>query len=305
MVAYSIGAVARQTGLSTDTIRAWERRYGLVRPLRGAGGIRSYREAEVTRLVLARRATELGHPIRNVAALDDKAIAALVKAKPATSPDTNDELPREAVVAAMLDALLNDDPARLRRTITAAATLMDSKDLALSVLVPLLAQVGRLWERGMLSIWQEHLLSELVATTIRSIESFAKDGGLDAGMLLATPPRELHAFGTAFAAMIASTHGFRIHNLGVSVPVAELVAAAKRLQVRYVAIGITCTNRRSAELAEYLRDLDRKLPRAIAVWIGGHASAEIVERAGTRRLRAIGTLEEFDRALERQPAPRD
>lgn len=300
MAAYSIGAVARQTRLSTDTIRAWERRYGLVSPHRGAGGIRRYSESEIARLVLARRATELGHPIHMVAALDDAAIAALVDAEPASPPARNPELSNEIVVAMLLETLLNDDIVRLKQTVTIAATLMDPVDLALRVFAPLLAEIGSRWEGGSLSIWQEHLLSELIGTTVRAADRLAKDED-SARMLLATPPWELHAFATAFASMIASSSGFRAYNLGVSVPVAEVVAAAKRLQVGHVAIGVTCTTRR-AELADYFKELDRELPRDIVLWAGGLSSGEIVEVAHRRRLRTMPTLEAFADAIQCQAA---
>lgn len=294
--AFSIAAVARLSGLSADTIRSWERRYGLIRPRRDRSGVRAYTQAEIARLTLARRATELGHPIRKIAALDDRAITALLDAKPAGALH-GAESPAQDVVAALLEALRGDDYERLKRGIVSAATLMDSRDLVLRVFVPLLHEAGALWQQGSLSIWQEHLLSELIRAA-GAAGRFGEERDSDDGMVFATPPHELHAFGAAFAAIIASSRGYRVHNLGADVPVAELIDAAKRLNVRYVVIGITQTNSSSAEFGEYLQKLDRALPRAIEVWVGGPSSKDLVARASGRRLRAIATLEEFADAVE-------
>ena len=69
---YRIGAVARLTGLSEHLIRVWERRYGAVQPNRTESGLRLYTEAEVTRLRWLKRATERGHAIGGIAALDTR-----------------------------------------------------------------------------------------------------------------------------------------------------------------------------------------------------------------------------------------
>lgn len=293
---YSIAAAARLTGLSPDSIRSWERRYGLIRPERDGSGFRVYSEAEIARLRLARRATALGHPIRKIAALDDAAIALLAGASQTDRAGEGDLSPL-AIVAGLLDALHEVDRRRLKRTMNAAAMLMDPRDLVLHVLVPLLHRVGTLWQERKLSIWQEHLLSDLVATTTGAIARTAENASSGTGMLLATPPRELHAFGTAFAAMLAASRGYRVDNLGASVPSSEVLAAAKRLGARYVVIGVTGASGASNELVEYLHDLDRKSPHHVEIWVGGRAARDLVGLAGGRRLRAVSTLDEFASAI--------
>lgn len=293
---YSIAAAARLTGLSTDSIRSWERRYGLIRPERDRAGFRVYSEAEIARLQLARRATALGHPIRKIAALDDDAIAVLAGASQ-TDGASGGEPSSRAIVEGLLDALHDADRQRLKRTIGTAATLMDPRELVLRVFVPLLHRVGTLWQERKLSIWQEHLLSDLIASTAGSIARAGEPAPSGTGMLLGTPPHELHAFGTAFAAMLASSRGYRVDNLGASVPASELLAAAKRLNARYVVIGITGVSGASSELAAYLHELDRKSQLQAEIWVGGHVAGDLVRLVKGRRLRAVSTLEEFASAI--------
>ena len=71
--------VVRLTGLSADTLRAWERRYAAIAPGRTVGNARRYTEAQVRRLELLREAVSRGHAIGDVVELDDAAIAQLVR----------------------------------------------------------------------------------------------------------------------------------------------------------------------------------------------------------------------------------
>src|SRR5579863_8688079 len=107
---YQIAAVSRRTGLSVDTIRAWERRYALVTPARGETGVREYNEGDIERLALARAAVVLGHPIRRVARMYDDELRKLIAAQ--TIPSTSGNLSKSATrqtVDAFLEAVLRYD----------------------------------------------------------------------------------------------------------------------------------------------------------------------------------------------------
>ena len=163
--------------------------------------------------------------------------------------------------------------------------------------MPLLQEVGKRWHEGRLSIWQEHLLSEVVSSTTGIFTRIAETSSGNGGFLFATPPHEEHAFGIAFAAMLASAHGLRAHNLGASVPAPEVVAAAKGLNVGCVVVGITLVDGSLPELEAYLDELDRGLPAGVEIRVGGQGSIEVVRRVGRKRVRAIPTLEAFDAVI--------
>lgn len=291
---YHIAAAARLTGLSPDIIRKWEGRYGLIRPQRDAGGMRTYTSGEIARLRLARLATERGHPIRKVAALSDEAIAELLDDAPAEAaapPAT-----AGAVVAAALAALRTDDPDRLRRTIFSAVLLIEPRDLVLRVFVPLLREIGTLWDEDALAIWQEHMLSEVVGAATGILTRLGPPRTVPRSFVFATPPGEAHAFGIAFAAMLTAASGFGAHNLGADVPVAELVDAAARLHVGCVVVGITALD--DAAAADYVRTLDAELPRDVELWVGGAAGAGPAQAVDGPRIRSVGSLAAFGDALD-------
>jgi len=105
---YRIGTVAFLTGLSADTIRAWERRHGCVRPARTPRGTRLYSEEEVARLQLVRALVECGDSVGQVAGLSDDALrerlGRLSGGRPAPPPSA----PRERLRVAVLDAGLGE-----------------------------------------------------------------------------------------------------------------------------------------------------------------------------------------------------
>lgn len=73
---YRIGAVAKLTGISTDTIRAWERRYGVVEPNRGENNNRCYTEAHVSKLISVKRLVDAGQAIGTICRLSEQALQA-------------------------------------------------------------------------------------------------------------------------------------------------------------------------------------------------------------------------------------
>lgn len=280
----TISAAARMANLSPDVIRTWERRYKIVEPARDASGLRLYSDADVARLSLAREATRLGHPIRRVAQLDDRQLEELISQKPAAGPDSD-------TVAALLDAIGSNDLARVSQIVRTAAMLVPQRELVLQILAPVLREVGRRWESGELAIWQEHLLSNQIANVTGALSQQISG---EARIVFATPPFERHAFGIALAALLAAARGVKTCNLGVAVPSAELIAAARRMHAAAVVVGITQQTPPEGEAARYARDLDIGLPASVEVTLGGASAAGIAASVSSSRVRAAATLEDFD-----------
>jgi hypothetical protein len=109
---YRIGTVARLTGISTDTLRVWERRYGVVEPVRSAGGGREYSRDDIERLQLIKQLVDSGDAIGSVAGLDTDALVARSTDRPSamqTAGVTGQETCRIAVVGGSLAAIMEDE----------------------------------------------------------------------------------------------------------------------------------------------------------------------------------------------------
>jgi DNA-binding transcriptional MerR regulator/methylmalonyl-CoA mutase cobalamin-binding subunit len=289
-VDYPLGAVVRMTGLSAHTIRAWERRYGAVRPRRTEGGTRRYTGADVARLRLLRAATEAGYRIGDLAGLTDAAIEerlAPLEERPGVP------LPRLEAALARLDL------AEVERTLGLQLSALGPVAFARDVAGPLLRDIGDRWERGEISIAAEHLVSSatrgILADALRA-GSFA--AGATPQILFTTPEGEPHEFGVLIAAVTAAAAGAGVTYLGPGLPAEEVARAAEASGASAVALSVVTlplpTTRR------YLSDLRQRLDPATMVWVGGAAPIEGVP--GVEHI----DLDELGRRiarLQRLPAP--
>lgn len=282
---YSIGAAARLTGLPAETLRAWERRYGLVAPARDDSGLRHYSVQDIARLQLASRLRALGHPIRRIGSMSEGEMRAIADRADPLEPKT----PSQQCVRTILESIERYDVATAERVLNDAALYLPAQRLCGEVLSPLMCAVGSLWESGRLSIAQEHVLSQLVRDLLGRFNRVHL-GPADYSVLLATPPHERHEFGIALAAALATAKGVRVCVLGVDVPASDVLAAARRLRPRAVALGVT----RALEpgsLDQYLTELRARLPLTIKLWVGGEGAR--ADRAGWGGAEYLPTHSDF------------
>jgi methanogenic corrinoid protein MtbC1 len=294
---YQIATVSRLTGLPVDTIRAWERRYGIVKPVRDASGIRQYSRAETSRLTLAREATQLGHPIRRVAVMSDEELRGLIAAgtqSRAQMPDESGPLlsgSTYSIVRSVTLSIRRFDSDRAERWLEAAVALVGPERFVLEILSPFMREIGESWENGELSIAQEHLASNVVRNIVGTIKRGTPRRD-DCGMVLfATPPGEAHVFGIELAACLAATRGHPICVLGSNVPAGEVLRTARHLEPQVVVIGsIRLEN--PDEFTAYVEMLDSELPAATEIWIGGPGVPHPLPK-WSDRVRHLVTLDEF------------
>lgn len=236
---YSLGAVSRLTGLSPHVLRAWERRYQAIRPLRTPGGTRRYREADVRRLRRLRAATEAGHSISEAARLDDAELERRVAAHAA---------PPEAPIPAILAVVERLDAAEAERLLALQLAALGPLRFAASVAAPLLREIGERWQGGRLCMASEHLASSLVRSLLGA--SLRRRGGLGAPVVVfTTPPGERHELGVLMGAVAATESGAHAIYLGPDLPPAELLHAAETLEADAVALGVVQLSKREGERA--------------------------------------------------------
>ena len=293
---YPIRAVAKLTGLTVDTLRAWERRYQAVAPQRDDRG-RLYSEADVERLRLLRAAVEGGHAIGRLAALSNDqlnqllAVPALAAAK---APAATRQTPRGVDLRPILAGVERFDYAEAERELARLATLLSPRELIHQVAVPLMRRVGDEWYAGRLSVAQEHMVSALVRHLLGALVRLYARADPPGALLFATPSGEQHEFGILSAAMLASGGGLGVVYLGANLPGEEIVEAGRRAGVQAVVLGLVGAAGAKASLAG-LRHVAEQLPPGIEIWVGGAKAEEVVREV--KQTRAI-FLEDFD-SLER------
>lgn len=275
----NIAALARRTGVAPDTLRKWERRYGILRPARTAGGQRRYSHRDIARVEWLRARLDEGYRIGEAASLLGE-----VPAEPSRTPQEH--------LSRILDALARGDPTEIGAMLDQAFVLDDLDRTLAAVVRPLLHDVGERWQRGELTVAEEHLVSEAVRARLAQLLADA-GGGVRGIAVLACGPGERHELGVMTAAIALRRDGWKVVYLGGDTPVADALALAGRLSARLLGISLAMLER-GPELEHALSQVQR-LPGLTVVLGGAGATPELAHRldalcAGTDLDRAVAEL---------------
>jgi DNA-binding transcriptional MerR regulator len=284
---YPIRAVARLTGLSIDTLRAWERRYAAVTPLRGERG-RMYTDADVARLRMLHAAVAAGHNISQVARLGDAALRRMTSAQPSPAA-----LRAAGSFATLADALQTLDSVRIDHELSRLAATLTPIEFVRDVMLPALRTVGDDWERRRGGIAREHAVSAAVRHVLGAFLRVYSHRAQPADVLLATVAGDRHEIGILAAAMLAASRGMAVAYVGADLPAAEIVEAVKVSQARVLVLGLTLTGRTKATEQE-LRTIVRSLPPGVEFWSGGAGARSYGAVLGARAI----VLSDFDTYLQ-------
>ncbi|MCC6215767.1 MAG: MerR family transcriptional regulator [Polyangiaceae bacterium] len=294
---YSIRVTARLTGLSADTLRMWERRYGFPKPVRNPNGVRAYSADEVERLVLISRALKAGYRAGEVIHRSpDDLRHALLEAAHAPTNLATDQSP---TLAGMIDALRDDDVTALQLLLRQAVATLGPRAFLMEVAAPLVTQVGERWAAGELQVRHEHLLTETLSTQLRLLLSAYESRGRPV-VLLTTLPHESHGLGLEMAALYLALRGAEPRLLGVDAPLDQIADAARALGVDVVGLSVSASAD-GETVAASIAWLGSKLPPAIEIWVGG-ARAATLGLAQERTYR-VAAWAEIDARLARFTAP--
>lgn len=270
---FSIAIAARRSGLSQHVIRAWEKRYGVVTPLRTDTHRRLYTDEDIERLQLLRRATQAGHSIGNIASLPAELLRPLAAeesvAPAAKSPDT-----AETLLATALDAVKALDSGKLERLLSGGMVTLGRGLLTLRVIVPLIQHVGTEWERGNLRVAHEHCATSVIRTLLGNFVHAHSQTTNAPVLVVTTPPGQLHELGALIAGAAASDRGWKVIYLGPSLPPEEIAAAFHQCKADALALSIIYPAD-DPGLSAQLRTIRHLLPDA-PILAGGTAAAGYV-----------------------------
>ncbi len=297
-ITLSIAAVERDTGLSKDTLRVWERRYGFPAPERDSIGERAYSLEQVDKLRIVKRLLDAGHRPGRIVPLP---LATLQELSEQTldQPLRAAELPMgTADVRAHLELIRSHDVAGLRAGLLRLLGRFGVGRFVVDVVGPLNAAVGDAWMRGQMEVYEEHVYTDVMQGVLRqAIIGLPQD--LQPGrprVLLSTFPGEPHGMGLLMAEALFTLEGCRCVPLGVQTPLWDIVLAAKAYQSDIVALSFTgCMN--PNQVVDGLQELRTKLPPGAALWAGG--SAPVLHRRRVPGVLPIASFEQMAPELQR------
>ena len=301
-------AVVSLLGVNEHTLRSWERRYAAVVPSRNAEGRRTYSQGDIERIKLLFSLVHQGHAIKVLAKSTNLELSALLDSRQKLGISRSVEVTSKGNVSEILIELMPPlqkfDLEKLNQILVRARFELGQKEMVLNIVLPVLAEIGHLVSEGKLSVAQEHLFSALLRDHISQIyHSLSPYAGrsLESGFALTTREGDIHEFGILISAVICALHAKRTFYLGPNMPASDLVAAAMQFGIKNLVIGFSHipTEREIVSASDYLKYLDRKLPKNTAIWIGGPAVSTMKIPTSGRKIIKVGSIGEFDEMLSK------
>lgn len=281
---FNIAAVERDTGLSKDVLRMWERRYGFPVPDRDANGERCYPAEQVDRLRLIKRLMDGGHrpgkliatPLEELSALAPRRTTAPAKASPAENGELSE----------LLALIKQHDAAGYQQAMLQRLARQGLQRFVQDTVAPLTQRVGEYWEDGSFEVFEEHLFTELTKRLLRQAIAALPAGGRGPSILLTSAPEELHLLGLLMVEALFALEGAACIPLGTQMPILEIAraASAHRADIVALSFSVAFPQRQIPGLLQQLRQL---LPAEVGLWVGGGGVRRLAEMPGVLRLGAL------------------
>ncbi|WP_425266856.1 MerR family transcriptional regulator [Caballeronia pedi] len=265
-----IAAIALEIGVTKDTLRVWERRYGFPRPVRTPGGERLYSPDQVTKLRLVKRLLDAGHRPSKVLGQPMNVLQHLAQSSGVGRDAPDAELDR---LISLLRAGAHDD---FRIALLKRATRDGLQRFVLDVAAPLSARVGNAWTAGTLQVYHEHLFSETLQSTMRNLMRPLQDALRGRRghprVLLTTLSGEGHGLGILMAEAMFTLSECECVPIGLQTPLHDIADAVAAHEIDIVALSFTASLP-ALSVASGLTDLRELLPPHIRIWVGGSSPA--------------------------------
>lgn len=291
---YNIAAVERDTGLSKDTLRVWERRYGFPKPARDQHDERLYTLPQLEKLRLLRLLIDYGHRPGKIIGQSTAELTQLIASRaPEQSP------PPE--IAAILELLLQHDVDSFRNALLQALMKQGLMRFVTETVTGLNHWIGEAWLAGKVAVFDEHLYSEHIQNILRNAIIAQPGRGSAPRVLLTSLPGEKHRIGLLMVEAVLTAEGAACVALGNETPIIDIKDAAPAYRVDVVALSFSSAFTQNAALAG-LGELRALLPAGVEIWGGGGALSRA--RKAPQDVLLLRSFDDMRYALQRWRAER-
>lgn len=266
----NISSVERETGLSKDVLRMWERRYGFPHPDRDDNGERQYTPADIAKLRAIKRLMDVGmRPGKLVEqSLDELNALADVRSAP-----RKDQV-APALERDILALLQSHDAPGLQHTLANLLMKQGLQRFVLDTVTPLNRVIGDAWMRGELQVFEEHLYTEQLQVALRTaVNAFPRQPGVPR-VLLTTFPNEQHSLGLLMVEALLVPEGVQCISLGAQTPLEDIRRAAIAHKVHILALSFSGAFA-LRQATDGLMSLRRQLPPQVTLWAGGEMTRRV------------------------------
>jgi len=279
MPLYRIHRFSKLTGLSPHVIRAWERRHGLVTPIRGDNRYRLYTDEDVELFRYLKSQVDQGMAIGELAEMGREKLQE--QAQRLSVENHREPPPSERLVLELTQALRENDRVLFERKMNGALAVIPFEEALYRFLLPLQERVGQLWHDGILGVGQEHYASNQIKQKIFSAMNQFRT--LEEGpiVVIACPANEWHEIAAMTAAYVCRARGCRVHYLGANLPISELATYCDRIRPTCVLLSVTIGGA-SDDARMLAGELAARILPLASVGVGGqgvqaHAEVFLVE----------------------------
>ena len=274
---YTIGTVSKLTGVGSITLRAWERRHGLIQPVRKESGHRLFTRQHIDQINRITALTQQGVRISQIRP------EMLETESDLQTGDESDVW--SDYLNSMIAAIIDFDEDRLEEIYNEALSLYSIGIVTRKLLTPLLIELGLRWVANEGSIAEEHFFAFYLRNKIGArYHHRARGNNNGPRLLLAGLPGENHEIGLLLFALTAHEAGYRVIPLGANMPLDDLAYVAKKKQCSAIIV--------SGAIEPSEKTVKRSLPKlvntaGVPVLVGGLASVyacDEINRAGAEAL---------------------
>ena len=273
----SIGALARAIGIPVETLRTWERRYGVPQAERTDTGHRRYSMDTLQKLRLVRAAIQAGHRASVVVSASEAELRGLIDSAPTDAQGAradqdasaaDDELQHAASIAHCIELMRRFDGRALDRELSSGLAALGALRFMEARIAPLLSDVGERWCRGELGVRHEHFASERIQEFLVRHRQPLSDAATGPACVCATPAGEQHTLGLQMAAYTLALNNVRVVYLGANLPVSELASAIEQHAARGALLSAARGTPRES-LHDQCRQLREAVGSELTILVGG------------------------------------
>ncbi|MDG5787629.1 MerR family transcriptional regulator [Evansella sp. AB-P1] len=268
---YNIKAVSTKLGIQPGTLRAWERRYKIIEPVRNQAGHRLYTEKQVS--ILKWLITKVNSGFTISQAVD------LLEKQDIEHISSNFEINNDQVINIkdeLLNSLLKFEENQANQLLDKAFSLYTIENVVIHIIGELLIEIGDMWEKQEITVAHEHYITSYLRTKIGMIFHHLPVNGFLPKVICTCPPKELHETGLLIFTLFLKRKGYETIYLGSGIPKSDLESVVKEVNPTILFFSATLSEslQESYELASKFSNQFNTL----TIGIGGQALAHLSSR---------------------------
>ncbi|MFA5170476.1 MAG: MerR family transcriptional regulator [Sulfuriferula sp.] len=277
----TIAAIKRDAGLTMDTLRIWERRYGFPAPARDENGDRVYSNADLFKIRLVKRLINHGFRPGKIMHLDVATLQTMLPEEQSDTIDSGTEI---------IKLLKAHDIQNLRKYLRDLLSSQGLERFVVEHVASMNHQVGDAWMYGLIAIFEEHIYAEQIQTLLHTSISQLSTSPSSPKILLTTLPGEQHTLGIMMVETLLSIYGATCLDLGAETPVSEIQLAVNAHQIDILCLSFSTVFPKTKCLNS-LAELRERLPESVAIWVGGEGVPHSKLAAGVTHFPSLVELE--------------